>query len=181
MTQFNKMQEVKHRLYAMRNGAVADYMRRMGAPYRIIFGVNLPHLSEIASETAPSQELARQLWANSSTRESMLLAPMIFPREEMDLNTAREWATSAPTAEVADILCMKLLKHMPFARVLADELIVSDDDMNRYTALRLMFNLLPEGKAEIKAYAIAELNRDTELTRSISRALIEEIEFLDEE
>ncbi|MFG6382059.1 MAG: DNA alkylation repair protein [Muribaculum sp.] len=175
------MQEVKHRLYAMRNGAVADYMRRMGAPYRIIFGVNLPHLSEIASETAPSQELARQLWANSSTRESMLLAPMIFPREEMDINTAREWATSAPTAEVADILCMKLLKHMPFARVLADELIVSDDDMNRYTALRLMFNLLPEGKAEIKAYAIAELNRDTELTRSISRALIEEIEFLDEE
>lgn len=181
MTQFNKMQEVKHRLYAMRNGAVADYMRRMGAPYRIIFGVNLPHLSEIASETAPSQELARQLWANSSTRESMLLAPMIFPREEMDINTAREWATSAPTAEVADILCMKLLKHMPFARVLADELIVSYDDMNRYTALRLMFNLLPEGKAEIKAYAIAELNRDTELTRSISRALIEEIEFLDEE
>lgn len=181
MTQFNKMQEVKHRLYAMRNGAVADYMRRMGAPYRIIFGVNLPHLSEIASETAPSQELARQLWANSSTRESMLLAPMIFPREEMDINTAREWATSAPTAEVADILCMKLLKHMPFARVLAYELIVSDDDMNRYTALRLMFNLLPEGKAEIKAYAIAELNRDTELTRSISRALIEEIEFLDEE
>ncbi len=181
MTQFNKMQEVKHRLYAMRNGAVADYMRRMGVPYRIIFGVNLPHLSEIASETAPSQELARQLWANSSTRESMLLAPMIFPREEMDINTAREWATSAPTAEVADILCMKLLKHMPFARVLADELIVSDDDMNRYTALRLMFNLLPEGKAEIKAYAIAELNRDTELTRSISRALIKEIEFLDEE
>ena len=58
MTQFNKMQEVKHRLYAMRNGAVADYMRRMGAPYKIIFGVNLPHLSEIASETVPSQELA---------------------------------------------------------------------------------------------------------------------------
>ena len=64
----------------MRNGAVADYMRRMGAPYKIIFGVNLPHLSEIASETVPSQELARQLWANSSTRESMLLAPMIFRR-----------------------------------------------------------------------------------------------------
>ncbi len=181
MTQFNKMQEVKHRLYAMRNGAVADYMRRMGAPYKIIFGVNLPHLSEIASETVPSQELARQLWANSSTRESMLLAPMIFPREEMDINTAREWANTVPTAEVADVLCIKLLKHLPFAKMLADELIVSDTDMNRYTALRLMFNLLPEGKAEIKAYATAELNRDAELTRYISHALIEEIDFLSNE
>ena len=44
-----------------------------------------------------------------------------------------------------------------------------------------MFNLLPEGKAEIKAYATAELNRDAELTRYISHALIEEIDFLSNE
>ena len=55
------IQEVKHRCYAMRNGAVADTMRRLGAPYRVIFGVNLPQLKEIASDIQPDAALAAQI------------------------------------------------------------------------------------------------------------------------
>ena len=31
MTEFNEMQTLKRRLFAMRNGAIADNMRRQGA------------------------------------------------------------------------------------------------------------------------------------------------------
>lgn len=180
MEQFNPMQQIKHRLYAMRNGAIADSMRRMGMPYRIIFGVNLPQLSAIAAETPKSVELATQLWENRSTRESMLLAPMLFPKDKMDMATATKWASETPTAEVADILCMKLLRDLEFAPLLADRLILADDDMTRYTALRLMFNLLPARLHEVKAYATAELTRNVPITRAISTALLDEISFLED-
>lgn len=179
MTRFNTpMQEIKHRMYALRNGAIADTMRRMGAPYRIIFGVNLPQLAAIAEEISPSAELAGELWHNDSTRESMLLAPMVYPPERFDINTAREWVTTIPTTEVADILCLKLLKKMPWACAFAEEMILSGCDLTRYTALRLMFNLLPGRLAETRAYAVAELNRDSPVTSMIARSLIEEIDFL---
>lgn len=182
MTRFNTpLQEIKHRMYALRNGAIADAMRRMGAPYRIIFGVNLPQLVAIAAETPQSAQLADELWHNDSTRESMLLAPMVYPPEKFDIEKAQEWIADIPTPEVADILCLKLLKKMPWACSLAEELILAERDLARYTALRLMFNLLPARLAETRAYAEAELRRDCPLTVGIARSLIEEIEFLEEE
>ncbi len=165
-------------MYALRNGAVADAMRRMGAPYRIIFGVNLPQLAAIAAETGKSAELAEQLWENSSTRESMLLAPMIYPEADYDIATARKWISEIPTAEVADILCMKLLKKRPYADSLADELMPSSSPMARYTALRLLFNRLPARATEAKSYAETEFRRGNPLTRGIARALMEEVDFI---
>ncbi len=97
MTRFNNpLQEIKHRMYALRNGAVADAMRRMGAPYRIIFGVNIPQLVAIAGDTPQSAQLAEELWHNDSTRESLLLAPMVYPPEQFDISTAREYPQSRP-------------------------------------------------------------------------------------
>lgn len=179
--EFNPMQEVKHRFFALRNGAIADAMRRQGAPYKIIFGVNLPQLSAIAKETTQSEELAQQLWDNNSTRESMLLAPMIYPREKFSIEKAKSWIQSAVSAEAVDVLCLKLLRGMEYAPALADELILSERDMDRYGALRIMFNLLPSRIAEIKTYALAEASRESALTASTARQLLEEIRFLEED
>ncbi len=179
MTRFNNpLQEIKHRMYSLRNGAVADAMRRMGAPYKIIFGLNLPQLTALAAEIPPSPQIADELWHNDSTRESRLLAPMVYPPEQFDISVAREWVETIATTEVADILCLKLLKKMPWACTLAEELILSDREMYRYTALRLMFNLLPERLAETRAYAVSELERKNPLTAGIASALVEEIDFI---
>lgn len=179
--EFNPMQAVKHRFFALRNGAIADAMRRQGAPYKIIFGVNLPQLTAIAKETGQSEDLAQQLWENSSTRESMLLAPMVYPREKFSVDKAKSWIRSAVSAEAIDVLCLKLLRGMEYAPALADELILSDRDMDRYGALRMMFNMLPSRIAEIKSYALAEASRESALTASIARQLLEEISFLEED
>ena len=180
MTQFNDMQVVKRRFFAMRNGAVADNMRKLGANYRIIFGLNLPQIVEIANETPHDEVLAEALWQNKSTRESQLIAPMIYPREKFEMELACRWMTEIPTVEVADVLCHRLLRHMDYAWQLAQMMVVSSVAMERYASLRLMFNLLPNHCAEIKKYAEVELAKNEPLTMFLCRQLIDEIDFLTE-
>ena len=175
------MQTVKRRFFAMRNGAVADNMRRLGANYRIIFGLNLPQIVDIAKDTPNSSELAEALWKNQSTRESMLLAPMIYPREEFVFETACKWVSQVPTTEVADILCHRLLRYMDYAWQLAMVMSKSSVAMERYVAMRLMFNLLPSNVDEIEQIAKEEMKFNEPLTVLLSRQLIDEIEFLKEE
>lgn len=181
MTKFNEMQTVKRRFFAMRNGAVADNMRRHGANYRIIFGLNLPQIVEIAKETPCHSELAEALWKNQSTRESMLMAPMIYPCEEFAFETACRWVSEVSTAEVADVLCHRLLRHKDYAWQLATSMMNSSKVMERYTSLRLMFNLLPSHLDDIRGYAQSELERNESLTIVLCRQLIDEIDFLKEE
>jgi recombinational DNA repair protein (RecF pathway) len=47
-------------------------------------------------------------------------------------------------AQVADVLCHRLLRHMDYAWQLAQMMVVSSVAMERYASLRLMFNLLPK-------------------------------------
>ena len=106
---------------------------------------------------------------------------MIYPIEQFSIDTARKWVAEVPSAEVADILCHRLLRHTEFADTLADEILSSDSDIQRYTALRLKFNRLPHNINQVLAQAQAELSRDCSLTISICHSLINEIEFLLEE
>lgn len=163
-SRFNPMQTVKRRLFAMRNGVIADTLRRAGSPFSIIFGVNLPQLVEIANETGKNEELAEKLWANSTTRESMLIAPMLMPYETFTIDDARRWIESVPAYEVADLLCHRLLRHEPYALDLALGLIAETDDMRHYTGLRLMCNiahLYPVQAREIGIREFAAANRST--------------------
>lgn len=169
---------VKRRFFAMRNGAVAASLRAMGAPYRIIFGLQLPQIAEIARDFAPDAELAAQLWANTSTRESMLMAPMLFEVGGVPPDTAMELATSATTAEVADILCLKLLSRLPFAWSMVEALRDSEADMSRYVAIRLAFNLINQRPAEALAVADAEMTLNCALTALTARMLADEARFL---
>ncbi len=183
MTTFNTMQLIKRRFFAMRNGALADNLRRAGAPYRIIFGLNLPQIVEIAADFTPDADLATALWNNTTTRESMLLAPMLFPRDQMTPDTAFLWVRTAATPETVDILCHRLLRHMQWVSQLIDRLAVSDDDLMRYAAIRLSFNILYNAGTDIeriRQLALEESQRDCTLTSGVCRMLLDEIAFLNE-
>ena len=122
LPEFNAMQKVKRRFFAMRNGDLAAQMAVRGARYRINFGLNLPQIVEIARDFLPGgaefdglqedfdmADFARRLRDNTTTRESRLIAPMLFPLEKLTAEEALEWARSADVPEVADVLCLKLL------------------------------------------------------------------------
>jgi len=160
---FNEMQTVKRHFFAMRNGVIADVLRRGGSPFRIIFGLNLPQLVDIAAASHHSKELSIRLWENSSTRESMLLAPMLMPRGDFSFDEALKWASEVPAFEVADILCHRLLRHLPFAEQLTRKLIAAEDEMTRYTGVRLACNLqytLPDLATEVRRQILSTHSDD---------------------
>ncbi len=83
MPEYNRMQIIKRRFFAMRNGIIADTLRKAGLEYKIIFGLNLPQITEIAAEQPHEADLAEELWADRRTRESLMLAPMLYPAAEL--------------------------------------------------------------------------------------------------
>jgi len=172
------MQRAKRCMFSMRNGVVADALRKGGSPFQIIFGVNLPQLVEIAEQLPHTFSMASELWHNTTTRESMLIAPLLMPREEMTRELARTWASEVPAPEVADILCHRLLRHLPFAADLAQELLSSDVDIERYTGLRLMFNLVSLMPGQALEAAKTEAARVCPLTHRVAMMLIEEAGFI---
>lgn len=176
------MQAVKRRFFALRNGIISDTLRKGGSPFKIIFGLNLPQLKEIAEYTGKDAGLAEALWANTTTRESMLLAAMIYPEEKFTAEMAREWLEASPTAEVTDMLCHALLRRRPFASDLVYS--ITNDNTARpaliYGALRLMFNLLPTldpEKARAVAVRFSDFDGDAAVKR-LAMQLIDELDFL---
>lgn len=181
MTDFNKMQQLKRRLFAMRNGAVADSMRRAGAPYRIIFGLNLPQISEIARDFGPDKVLALELRGNTASRESMLIAPMLFPREELNADVALDWLRGAMTPEVVDIACLKLLRHLDTPEPVIETLSRSGKPLERYAALRLGANILPRGIDLVEEVARRESELGEPMTAMAARIILDDIAFRREE
>lgn len=116
------MKEIKHLFFTYRNGAVADTLRRYGTPHRVIFGLDVPRIAEIARGLTPSMALATRLWDDSEVRESRLLAAYLFPPSEVTEELAMDLALACRTQEEADMLTFRLLKRLPFAPELLEKL-----------------------------------------------------------
>ncbi len=174
---FNDMQRVKRHFFAMRNGVIADRLRSAGSPFRIIFGLNLPQIMEAAAMFGPDRALAERLWANTSTRESMLLAPMLLDPAELTEEQALKMVTEVPAVEVADILCHRLLRKLPYAPDLAERLVGSTDEMSRYTGFRLWLNILPAYPEQAAAAAQAEVQAGG-AQRALALRILEEHKFI---
>ncbi len=164
--------EIKRRFFVFRNGLIADTLRQQGSPYRYIFGLNLPQLSEIAKTIPHSADMAMALMDNDNTRESQLIAPLVFPNIEMTETIAIEWLRKAKSTEAIDIFCLKQLRENSLA-----ENIISD--LDRYAVLRLLFSLIPNKMDFAKRYALSELERNNDVTRFTAMQLLNEIEFID--
>ena len=172
------IRNIKQQFFAMRNGVIADRYRKAGAPYKIIFGLNLPQIADIAAGITPSAPLARWLWNNTSTRESVLIAPMLFPRDEMTPAEAITWIQTASSTEAIDILCHRLLRHLPFATEIATALATAPDDLSRYAAMRLLFNLFPASAAIIAPIARGEARKNNPVTLPLATMIINELEWI---
>lgn len=119
------------------NGIVSHNMRSQGADYKINFGLTLPLLKRIAAETPADAQLANALWADTAVRESMMLAPLVYPADEFTEAEADRWMETMPNTEVADICCKFLFCRLPFARQKACEWSGSDRPLTQYTAFQL--------------------------------------------
>lgn len=185
MTQFNPLQIIKRRFFAMRNGVLADTLRKGGSPYKIIFGLNLPQIKDIAREHGADAAMGRRLWSDCRTRESMLLAPWLFADGDLAAAEAVDMIDTAVSAEAIDIFAMAHLRRQPWAGQLLDTLLATStaSDERRYAALRLAMNLADEATlqsvkslAETVASGSASANAAfSGPLRSVARQVINEL------
>ncbi len=159
-------QEVRRQFFTFRNGLLADMLRKQAQlPQKVIFGLNLPQLREIAAQCGEDEALALELWADTDCREARLLATMLRKPSAKAL----DWLDEVFTVEEADVVCHRLLRRCPGAANKAREGLASDNPMVRYAALRLILNLLPEEK-ELANQALNTLEFHP-LTDGIARQL----------
>lgn len=132
-------QRIRKEFYALRNGLIADTLRKGGLEQKYIFGLQLPQIKGIAERFRPqtddeAAELARSLWSDRECREARLLACHLMPPALTGKEEAARWAEEAATREEADILAFRLLRYLPFASEIAATLDASDDTLKKYTA-----------------------------------------------
>lgn len=116
------LSQIKQLFFSFRNGIVADALRKAGMPYKVIFGLQIPQIAQIASTLQPSVELADQLWSDKDVRESRILAAYLFPLEDVTLEKALSIASDLQTREEADMISFRLFKRLPFAAELLSEM-----------------------------------------------------------
>lgn len=112
------LNDIKKSFFAFRNGIIADTLRKAGMPYKVIFGLQIPQIAEIARSQSPSLSIAEQLWNDRDVRESRILATYLFPLDKINMEKAMELARDVQTQEEADMLAFRLLKRLTFADTL---------------------------------------------------------------
>ncbi len=143
MTPEETVKKIKAEFRRGMNGVVASSMREKGVSYKLNFGLTLPILKEISGHYPKDADIAESLW-REDIRESRLLAPMLYPAEDMGTETAKRWISEIPNTEVADICVMFLLSKLPYAKELAYAYSASGRELDNYISLSL-FNRLAMG------------------------------------
>lgn len=169
---------IRQEFFVYRNGLLADTLKNAGDTHKMIFGLNLSQITDIAKRFDANELVASELWNSNTTRECRLIAPMLFPIDKFDEETAYKWISEVENTEVADNLCHKLLRNTPFASKLCLK-FVNGSTLERYTAIILAINLITIGKTldieALQRFALTEIDSNNPTTLPVAKRLIEDI------
>lgn len=174
---FNILQQVKRRFFAMRNGVIADALRKGGSPYKIIFGLNIVQIKEIASDFQKINGLSQILWENNSTRESMLIAPMLMNPSKLNYNQVLKLIEESPDIECLDMLVHSLLRKMDSIEKIVENLESEKNWKARYVSMRLTWLLLRTNSHVAKKMAETELEKNDWHTKPLAEKILNELQF----
>ena len=142
------VRQIKAQLRLFMNGVLSQSLREKGLQYRLIFGVELPRLREIAANYEPNHELAQTLW-KEDIRECKILAAYLQPTDTFDSELADFWMESIHNTELADYVCMALFRRLPYASQKAFQWMASETRIEVYTGFRLMTHLIAQHGTEM--------------------------------
>ncbi len=109
-----QIRNIKTQLRLSMNGAVSQSMREKGLVYKLNFGVELPRIKMIAENCEKNHDLAQALW-KEDIRECKILAGMLQPIETFYPEIADIWVEDIRNIEIAELTCMNLFQHLPYA------------------------------------------------------------------
>lgn len=140
----DRLRHIKLSLRGVMNGVTSASMRQKGLNYKLIFGVELPRLREMAEELPHDYDLAAALW-KEDIRECRLLAGMLMPPERFDGELADIWVEQMRFAEEAECTAHHLFSRLPCASAKAFEWIAAEGEMPRLCGYLLLGRLFSGG------------------------------------
>ena len=108
------IRDIKAQFRLFMNGAVSQSMREQGIDYKLNFGIELPRLKEISLRYEKNHALAQALW-KENVRECKILASMLQPIDSFLPEIADMWVETVERQEIAELTCMNLFQHLPYA------------------------------------------------------------------
>lgn len=126
------------------NGVVSQSMREKGLEYKVNFGIELPRLKEIAAKFEKNHDVAQALW-KENIRECKILAGLLQPVETFYPEIADIWVEDMHYPEIADLTCMNLFQHLPYASEKAFQWIADEGEYFQYCGYMMLTRLLMQG------------------------------------
>ena len=125
-----QIKEIKKQFRLFMNGVVSQSMREKGLEYKVNFGIELPRLKEIAAKFEKNHDVAQALW-KENIRECKILADI--------------WVEDMHYPEIADLTCMNLFQHLPYASEKAFQWIADEGEYFQYCGYMMLARLLMQG------------------------------------
>lgn len=139
-----QIKDIKTQFRLAMNGVASTQMREQGLVYKLNFGIELPRIRSIASEIAPSHELAQALW-KENIRESKILAGMLMPVDAFVPEIADIWVEQIPTQEIAELTVMNLFSRLPYASSAAFRWVADSREIFQVCGFLLLTRLCMKG------------------------------------
>lgn len=148
----DKIKEIRNDLRLAMNGVTSTSMREKGITYKLNFGVPIPEIRQIVSKYEKDAELATALW-KEDIREFKILATLLQPADAFPREQAESWIAEVPYMEIAEQLCVNLLKEVPYAENIILEYFFKDGEYDCIIAFLLIAQLC-KGGYKLKGYTI---------------------------
>ena len=139
-----RIKEIKKQFRLFMNGVVSQSMREKGLDYKLNFGIELPRLKEIAAKFEKNHEVAQALW-KENIRECKILAGLLQPVETFYPEIADIWVEDMHYPEIAELTCMNLFQHLPYASEKAFQWMAGEGEYFQFCGYMLMARLLMKG------------------------------------
>ncbi|MBI9062088.1 MAG: DNA alkylation repair protein [Marinilabiliaceae bacterium] len=121
-----QVDNVMKKLRLHMNGETSHQMSQRGIIYRTNYGVGIPHLKEIAAQLPVSYALAERLWYRE-IRETMILAAMIVPHQQMTIEKCQDWVRMVTNMDLVERTTPFLFGKLEAAPALAKIWLDSDE------------------------------------------------------
>ena len=136
-----QLKEIKTQLRLSMNGAVSQSMREKGLVYKLNFGVELPRIKSIAAAYEKDHALAQALW-KEDIRECKILAGLLQPVDSFLPEIADIWVENIRNIEIAELTCMNLFQHLPYAPAKSFHWIAAEDEYTQVCGFLTIARLL---------------------------------------
>lgn len=139
-----QVKEIKKQFRLFMNGVVSQSMREKGLDYKLNFGIELPRLKEIAGKFEKNHDVAQALW-KENIRECKILAGLLQPVDTFYPEIADIWVEDMRYPEIAELTCMNLFQHLPYASEKIFEWIADEREYFQFCGYMLLSRMLMKG------------------------------------